>query len=444
MREWAAHLTSTELAVLLFIYDQTVGLGEAFVSRPVTYSMIESGNDHTAGIGLKRRQAIDTVASLVAKGFITVDSDKTRGLIVSINYEWEAPVLPVPKRLQVRPDTENQSEGGAENCTPPVRKTAPPLCGNPHPIKENKKEYHLKEASRPADAGRDGDSSEEFSEQTPTVSAFPPGIRIRQRPAPSVPPSINVQPDAKVPSALRAEDVIRSVQNRSAERAAEAKAGRKISDYETTWRAAWADEYKDQPGSLCPSWSEKQRHMFRGAVMNQFKGRERELHDFLTWVVRDWRFTMAGTFKWMKTNKPPDTPCPSFLAGQFRVFLDAYQSREKNRYVSKLSGGLQDRYTAMKLRGMEHDAIMEELGRLKALSQMAEKNAEIRAHQAAREKRIQEREEALRSARPSLTFQQMKELLEENRRLLSEKYDRPDDFGPMEPIEIIAPEYKED
>lgn len=125
-RVWRAELRPAELAVFLFIVDQTVGWGRE--DYHFTYRELENGNPVTAGTGFSRPALRRWVKSLTEKGLILVDGDKSTGLNIRVNLKWEgSDVLPTPKRLQqtLAERVDDLGEGGLRNEPTPGSLSSP-------------------------------------------------------------------------------------------------------------------------------------------------------------------------------------------------------------------------------------------------------------------------------------------------------------------------------
>ena len=85
-RVWRGTLSSSEISVLLYLADQTVGIG--IETRTFTVRGMVRGADKACGIGIQARQLRDHLHNLENKGSIFVDPDKSKGFTITVNRKW--------------------------------------------------------------------------------------------------------------------------------------------------------------------------------------------------------------------------------------------------------------------------------------------------------------------------------------------------------------------
>lgn len=149
-REWAPYLTPQENTVLRFILSWTVCWAKE--QRRFTHKFIRYGNPYLGGTGMSETQIKVHLNTLKDKGLLSISELKEHNcLSICVNLEWN------PDK-STRTVAGKPANPGAENSTPPSRKTGQPPAGKPATTTEQATEQVSEEKTeqdsrRPSDAG---------------------------------------------------------------------------------------------------------------------------------------------------------------------------------------------------------------------------------------------------------------------------------------------------
>lgn len=416
-RVWRSNLSSPEISVLLYLVDQTVGIGVE--TRTLTVRGMIRGADKACGLGMSNTQLRAHLHNLENKGFILVNSDKSTGFTITINREWSAEmaakeadegcgeVLSTPKRLQEKLSSSVENEDSGWD-TPtgkpagPYRKTDNPPSGNPaegvaenrYPLKEPTLSTYSKNLSESScgssDDDRDGwENSSEENSSPQTTSSIPLGsVRKRTRPSaqkteqavpaenfatgcndplfeedrvPAIPVRTRTRPTAEQLAAER-------------ERKAEARRGRSNPGAVVeTFAEAFGLAFSDIEGMRLHTLTKIELGKLKQGLCKDWAGEPEQLHDFVAYCVSNWTQLIAENFKWMTKRPAPIAPDLLFLNWQRKEFIDAWNHRARSSWLDKIDDLDRRRYnTLTKVRGMPHDAAVLQIAKEKAARETRE------------------------------------------------------------------------
>ncbi|KQQ17375.1 hypothetical protein ASF59_00070 [Methylobacterium sp. Leaf121] len=408
---WAPHLTASEFVLVAWLLANAVPRGK----RSGVYSIsqfVEGVPNHrdggmwTAGTGLSEKTVRRAIASCLAKGVIHTSRDP-RGTRFAVVLSWNPATgkaeesnvvsLNLPRaarRAQSEPsahmqaaetDDQDDWEGGQFDREGVVNLTRD---GGQidHPsieIPTNQETYR------------------EDPDATASRPVIIPEVRIRKRPAASVPilarsgfGKVDASPRCAAPPPAEASRfdprqsvtaAIDAAGKARAQRLVEARKRIDTNAYATTWVAAWGEAY---PGSPHREWTQKAAGILKKAVEGQWTSRHRpQVHDFLEWVVGNWDVILASKFAWMRESPPPAMPEIEFVARQMRKFQEAWAEREELRFRGTLPGQQQAAHALAKREGIMIDVALARVIAKDAAEKARREINEIAAS-AARDKRI--------------------------------------------------------
>jgi hypothetical protein len=415
-RFWRSNLSSPELSVLLYLIDQTVGIGVE--TRTLTVRGMNRGADKATGLGMSGTQLRAHLHNLETKGFILVNPDKSTGFTITVNRDWTpetmrneaaeegADMLSTPKRLQneLSSRVENEEEGWGtpagkssdplpENRRTPIGKPADPLSENRHPLKEptlRTYSMNLSEGScGSADADRDGWESFSETEETssPQKTTSIPLGSVRKRIRPSAKnserdvPAENFEPGSTDPLFEEDRAPVRArsrptAEQLAAERARKAEARRGRSNpgaVAETFAEAFGLALSEIEGMRPHSLTKVELGKLKQGLCKDWAGEPEQLHAFVEYCVANWTQIVAECFKWMTKKPAPIAPDLLFLNWQRKEFIDAWNHRARSSWLDKIENVDRRRYnTLTKVRGMPHDAAVLQIAKEKAAREIRE------------------------------------------------------------------------
>lgn len=375
-------------------------------------------------VGIARRTFYRILKRLKELGVVVVNSVDHKFTEIRINMQWspaegvpsveaEMARLAVPKRLQNRDAEPSDEAWGDEEAVPqrhnPSARLAPARCQDGTPIEQrgeqrvSKQNETLERPAAPAVAGRTFEWVEDEVGEGTSSSALPSPAKseVSEANAASDPSPHCAPPPSPRRTAVQA---IKSVLSRKAP--VEGRHGKtdKGASYSETFAAAWRETYEDVP---CPSLTQRDA-MILAKVLKanlRFEGVEGQ-HDFLDFVVRNWRQIMHKEFAWMTRIPPPEMPCTRFLSTKKFLprFLGAYAYRREYDRV-KLLPQEEREVEDLVHRGMTREEALVDVGRRRTLAEARKITDQVRARNwstATRGERM--REEAMEERKRTLAL----------------------------------------
>jgi hypothetical protein len=146
---------------------------------------------------------------------------------------------------------------------------------------------------------------------------------------------------------------------RQASKASAARSKKTVASLWTTWSAAWANAYADEPGFTAPmAWSKIERGSMAN-VARKFTGTTEELHTLIEFVVSRWGYCMREGFATWK--QAPSHPAPQVLVKflpKFVAIQSSYlvEQRDKRAAMTDWEAAMFDRLVK---EGSTHEAAQE-------------------------------------------------------------------------------------
>jgi hypothetical protein len=389
-RVWRSSLSSPEISVLLYLLDQTVGIG--IETRTFTVRGMNRGADKAAGLGMGATQLRQHLHNLENKGLIGVNSDKSTGFTITVNRDWEpettqeegGEMLSKPNRMQQElSERVGDDEKGWEDpigkpidpCrktdTPPVGKPAPPLSENRHPLKEPTLSTFSKNLSKStcgsSDDDRDGweGSAEENSIPEETTSVPLGSVRKRQRPSAKTAeqdvPAENfatgftdpLYGDVPAPARKRARPTAEELAAHREAKRAEGRTRTNPGSVAKTFEEACREFFSDIEGIRHHTLTRVELGKLKQGLCKDWAGEAEMLHQFIEHAVANWTQIVAEEFKWMTQSSPPTAPDLLFLNWRRADFIDAWNQRKRSSWLDKVPTVDRRRYhTLTKVHGM--------------------------------------------------------------------------------------------
>lgn len=318
--EWSAHLSASEVTLVLWLLANTLGRGRAkgnYTLDQMVNGQQKVGTDKMwmQGTGLSRPTAHRTTQSLIAKGVITATrTGRVKGLDLSVNLYWrpttateqETNVVTFPgspnRRPPKKPSLVHQimSETDSDDVEFSPERDQIDNTGVIKTITQSDQIDH-------ATTGRNN------SLRNNGVSAAPSARAASLRPVADDPREA-------------AKQVIAA---RSAAQQSKPSAGKVTTlMLEQDWRRSYRDAF---PAVQPVAWSAKEHHMTR-SVMKKFD--PAAFRDFLQWLVLNWSHAVAIHLGWMKVR--PAAPEIGFVVRWHRELMQAYLDREQAKWRGTL------------------------------------------------------------------------------------------------------------
>ena len=298
-RTWMGHLTPSQMLIVAFVFDRTIGWGKDRERITLDHFMngVSSHKDelvYAHGCGLCETTVKRTIRQLVGLGVITRENGW-----YGINFEWSPDMkkLAQPKASKAEQiDPENTPEGGVKN-TPRGGKNAPTRGVKMRPLREDKER---------------GDKEEE-TEPTSVVSGTSPFRKRIQ--GGSIDENHKLAMERMDSRREEAMGKIRERQ-RNTHRLS-------VRDLDTLW-TQWVTDY---PQVVYPQKDFTILRSYAGRWMKARPGMV--FSDYLQWIMQNWTRIRFAEFLWMTSPAAPQTPDPKFIVTHARIFEGSYADRAR-------------------------------------------------------------------------------------------------------------------
>lgn len=414
-RKWRRYLTPTEMSVMLYLLDRSVGWGNDSFTAMTTNVL--NGNEEYAGIGLSRRTYYATLKALEAKQMIIRRSvrDATK---ITINVGWspeDADMLPIPKGLKAKAENGTEDDQKSGYCTPRSAGFATPRSAGFAPQNTVVSEYSKKDTEAVADAPTSGVFARPRKQVSPEKKESRECLGVDKEFGQwddSTQPAVTLPaPVRQAASRTTALDAVKAklagavaADHRRAEtkttRALTSAKSLKATDVELIWRNALTETFS-MVGHVV--WSIKDKGRVNVAIKKWAYAEVGTFGALVDYAVRNWTQIVDRKLSWMKQNPAPRTPEMGFFLFRMVDFLTVWQSRELDRFANDMD---QPEYDRLKARGLTHEEAIRAMARkdaVGALREEMEKREDTVARRDQVAQRREERAERLEKFTESLT-----------------------------------------
>lgn len=320
-RDWRNILTMGERDLLLYLIDGSVSWGRNTVG--LTLKQMAEGTRWIGPCGQSLRSINRNITSLRERGIIraTYDGRKT---VYALDADWRPEeMIRKPKRLQA---SDRETSGDADRD----------------------------EIERLLEAENANPSAKLASTEVPNWhrDQCQIGIPIKNREKDS---DKRIAPAARV---SRAEDAIKIGTAKAKER--KAKIGKPTPLM--AWRSAWTETF---PDGIAPAWGPREKGTIKN-ISARLASANIDTTEFIDWAVRQWSFTMAHQFAWM--DSAPSRPNLGFVIRFIDQLIEGYAIFLSDRRLENNFSADAD-YEKLRATGMDHDAVLVELGRRKGIAE---------------------------------------------------------------------------
>lgn len=291
-----AVLGSSELKVILFIFDRTWGWSKDFERIPLSH-FTDGVKGFTKGTGLSERSVVRALAWLEENEVIEVEREDGRSNKYAIRWDWkpkpeeEKTMLRKPKKPKELPQGGlRKPKTSAKMADHSCQNDGADLCQNGHRKSmkvKSKKNKSMKVVDESFDSPQ---SALEYVEQKD--------------------------------------------KERAKKRAKKARSAfARVADIEDVWTRACHEHFK---GMRVLPWGQKERGQISTLRKKWISagGTPETFIEFLEWVIDWWPDLMRGKFRWMRGNQP-SVPSLGFLVVHKEEFLDAFGNGRPYRLPQK-------------------------------------------------------------------------------------------------------------
>lgn len=345
-RTWQRHCTPTEIALLYYIIDRTLGWGKA-TFKASTENILE-GDETYAGLCLSERVFHRTKKDLADKGMI-VHRRSRDYTVLGLNFDWSEEMLPIPKRLKTPQNCQSDSSRTAN--------LAPQNCQ----FGRQKSKSEKSKTIIPSPSARD-----EFDEDI-----LPGEKRTGDDPANLT--RVNFEDCNGLQGSLDGFDVKARVEAQLAQtqdriettrqnrvRKAETKHGSQLNttDLELIWKQALHETF---PEHMHVAWTADQKKRIKPFITRFVTSVHGDLLAFARWSVLNWRVVLKRN-PWM--DNAPEFPAVNWWmsSGVQSVFARSRAEIAERRFETP---AMQDEYTRLLRSGMTEEEAHHEMARRK-------------------------------------------------------------------------------
>jgi hypothetical protein len=347
-RVWRKYFNPTEISVLYYIIDRTIGWGKTSFSASV--KNILTGNEDYAGVGVSRATLFRILHVLEMKGVIGRITKATH-IVINLNVNWlqqleRKMTLPIPKRLQgtaKKPDTSltmrpHQSHNETQNKRSNYKGS---LLAGYGATRHN------------TDADDDKGAKAQTKDATASLAKTISNIQTAQR---------NTTSD-------RISSIMEKIRPSTV-------------DVEALWVNTMIEHH---PKVMHRAWT----RVLQARLKREVKGFMLQGHTFgqyVAWVVQYWPQIIDRHFKWMKKSPAPTTPDIGFFLSFQDRFTQAFHSREVERMVNK---GTHKTVEQLMAGGMTKDDALLTVAKRQVSASMADENRRVMEKVAQERRRAQ-------------------------------------------------------